>query len=90
MILKSCLRQEKRFTKDLDDVISNGLRINEAFVFVNRDPQMYFSIDEEAEVKKIIIIAHVDKTISQESIRQISKNLSGTKKKSFLRRLLRR
>lgn len=76
--------------KGSDDIISNGLRINEAFVFINRDPQMYFSIDEEAEVKKIIIIAHVDKTISQESIRQISKNLSGTKKKSFLRRLLRR
>lgn len=57
--------------KGINDVETDGIRVNEAIVFINKDPQIYFSLEHEEEIEKIIIIAHVDKVISEQNMSYI-------------------
>lgn len=69
-----------------NDVTTNGIKIEEAFVFINKDPQIYFAMKEEAEIEKIVIIAHVDKMISNENMSYINEKLSQGTKRRFLKK----
>ena len=41
--------------KNLEDVVHNGIRVGNELIFLAADPQMYFSLENEAIISEILI-----------------------------------
>lgn len=78
------LKSGKVFNRGIDDVQSNGIRMDDAIVFLGIDPQIHFSIPEKEIVESIHMIAYVQKSISNDKLEFIKSKVTG---KGLLRKI---
>lgn len=66
--------------RGIDDIQSNGIRISDAILFLARDPQIYVELPKEMTIRKVVIMAFVEKDITTEKAEELKARLSTRKK----------